>query len=74
VGFQTEVQKDFTHHELNLEKDDTVYIFSDGYPDQFGGRKGRIMIKRFKQLLLSIQDKTMNEQKAILETTIAECP
>ena len=73
VGFQLEEQKDFTHHKLKLEKKDTIYLFSDGYPDQFGGPKGRkFMIKRFKQLLLSIQDKTMNEQKTILETTMAE--
>ncbi|HHZ63889.1 MAG TPA: pas/pac sensor protein, partial [Flavobacteriales bacterium] len=73
VGFQTEQQNAFTHHELKLEKGDTVYIFSDGYPDQFGGPKNKkFMMKHFKKLLLSVQDKTMNEQKTILETTMAE--
>ena len=73
VGFHTGAQKPFTHHELKLEKGDTVYIFSDGYPDQFGGKKDKkFMMKNFKKLLLSIQDKTMNEQKEILETTMAE--
>jgi serine phosphatase RsbU (regulator of sigma subunit) len=73
VGFYTGEQKPFTHHELKLEKGDTVYIFSDGYPDQFGGPKDKkFMMKNFKKLLLSIQDKTMNEQKAILEETMAE--
>ena len=73
VGFHTGEQKPFTHHELKLEKGDTVYIFSDGYPDQFGGPKDKkFMMKNFKKLLLSIQDKTMNEQKTILETTMAE--
>ena len=73
VGFHTGEQKPFTHHELKLEKGDTVYIFSDGYPDQFGGKKDKkFMMKNFKKLLLSIQDKTMNEQKTILETTMVE--
>ena len=71
VGFHTGAQKPFTHHKLN--KGDTVYLFSDGYPDQFGGKKDKkFMMKNFKKLLLSIQDKTMNEQKTILETTMAE--
>ena len=73
VGFHTGEQKPFTHHEVKLEKGDTIYLFSDGYPDQFGGKKDKkFMMKNFKKLLLSIQDKTMNEQKAILETTMAE--
>ena len=73
VGFHTGAQKPFTHHELKLEKGDTVYLFSDGYPDQFGGKKDKkFMMKNFKKLLLSIQDKTMNEQKTILEETMAE--
>ena len=73
VGFFTGEQKPFTHHELTLEKGDTVYIFSDGYHDQFGGPKDKkFMLKNFKKLLLSIQDKGMSEQKATLETTMAE--
>ena len=73
VGFHTGEQKPFTHHELKLEKGDTIYLFSDGYPDQFGGQRNKkFMMKNFKKLLLSIQDKTMNEQKAILEETMTE--
>ena len=73
VGFYTGEQKPFTHHELKLEKGDTVYLFSDGYPDQFGGPKDKkFMMKNFKKLLLSIQDKSMNDQKTILESTMAE--
>jgi len=73
VGFHTMEQKPFTDHTLKLDKGDTVYIFSDGYPDQFGGPKNKkFMMKNFKKLLLSIQDKTMNEQKTILEDTMKE--
>jgi len=73
VGFHEDNQKAFTNNEIKLSKGDCVYIFSDGYPDQFGGPKQKkFMMKNFKKLLLSIQDKTMNEQKHILETTMAE--
>lgn len=73
VGFHNIEEKPYTHHELTLEKGDTIYLFSDGYVDQFGGKRNKkFMIKNFKKLLLSIQDKTMNEQKDILQTTMAE--
>ncbi|HIA37027.1 MAG TPA: hypothetical protein EYN89_09950 [Flavobacteriales bacterium] len=73
VGFHNIEEKPYAHHELTLEKGDTIYLFSDGYVDQFGGpREKKFMMKNFKKLLLSIQDKTMNEQKDILETTMAE--
>ncbi|HIO72743.1 MAG TPA: hypothetical protein EYN38_06510, partial [Flavobacteriales bacterium] len=66
-------QEAFTHHEVQLEKGDSVYLFTDGYHDQFGGPKNKkFMMKNFKKLLLSIQDETMEKQKTILETTMAE--
>lgn len=58
----------FTQHTIKLQKGDTIYMFTDGFADQFGGKKGKkLMYKPFKNLLLSIQDKTMDEQKAMLE-------
>ncbi|MCB9360990.1 MAG: SpoIIE family protein phosphatase [Flavobacteriales bacterium] len=60
--------QDFTSHTFNLKPNDTVYIFSDGYADQFGGEKGKkFKAKAFKELLLSIVSKTMDEQKIILD-------
>ena len=48
-----------------------MYIFSDGYPDQFGGEKGKkFMIKRMKELILSIQPENMVRQKEIIEKTL----
>ncbi len=62
---------DFTNHELKISKGDTFYIFSDGYADQFGGENSKkFMTKRFKNLLLDIQEKTLNEQKKVLKETI----
>ncbi|MCW8899039.1 MAG: serine/threonine-protein phosphatase, partial [Flavobacteriales bacterium] len=58
----------FTTHEIVLQKGDIIYIFTDGYADQFGGPKGKkLMYKPFKNLLLSVQEKTMDEQKRVLE-------
>ena len=54
-----------------MYKGDTLYLFSDGYADQFGGPKGKkFRYKQFKQLLLSIYDKSMEEQNEILKGTI----
>jgi len=61
----------FTYSEIKFEKGDLIYMFSDGYPDQFGGKKGKkFMSKRFRKLLVSIADKKMDEQKEILNQTI----
>jgi serine phosphatase RsbU (regulator of sigma subunit) len=57
-------QQPFTTHQFELQKDDTIYIFSDGYVDQFGGEKGKkLKVKAFRILLLSIQEKAMDKQK-----------
>jgi serine phosphatase RsbU (regulator of sigma subunit) len=61
-------KKEFTKHEIALEKDDAIYIFSDGYPDQFGGLDNRkFMTKQFKELLIRIQEYPLEEQKKILK-------
>jgi ligand-binding sensor domain-containing protein/serine phosphatase RsbU (regulator of sigma subunit) len=68
-----ENMNDFTTHEKDLKKGDTIYIFSDGFPDQFGGPKGKkFKYRPFQELLLSIQDKTMEEQNSILSNTFDE--
>ncbi|RLC37414.1 hypothetical protein DRH27_03890 [Candidatus Falkowbacteria bacterium] len=72
-GFVGEKLENFTNHNIKLMKGDSVYIFSDGYPDQFGGEKGKkFKYRQFQELLLSIQDKSMMEQKEILDKTIAD--
>lgn len=64
--FRKEVN--FVNHEIQVEKGDTLYIFSDGYIDQFGGEKGyRFNSKKFKNLLIPIAQKPMSEQKEILD-------
>jgi serine phosphatase RsbU (regulator of sigma subunit) len=66
IGFY-EKDGNFTLHEIEIEKNDTIYLFSDGIIDQFGGSANkRFMIKRLKELLLGNYKKTMIRQKEIL--------
>ncbi|HHZ65351.1 MAG TPA: hypothetical protein EYN51_07630, partial [Flavobacteriales bacterium] len=61
------MQESFSNHEIDLQKGDTLYIFSDGYVDQFGGKKGKkFMGRRFRQMILDINDKNMKEQEAFI--------
>ena len=58
----------YTTHTFDLERGDVIYIFSDGYVDQFGGVKGKkFRAKAFREILLSIQEKSMEEQKQLLD-------
>jgi serine phosphatase RsbU (regulator of sigma subunit) len=60
----------FTTHHIELQQGDRLYIFSDGYADQFGGEKGKkFKAANLKKLLLSIQHESMEQQKTILQQT-----
>ncbi|HEY6161561.1 MAG TPA: tetratricopeptide repeat protein [Bacteroidia bacterium] len=72
-GFIDEELRLFTNHEMELQKGDMIYIFTDGYADQFGGAKGKkFKYKQMQELLHSIHLKPMEEQKEILDSTINE--
>jgi len=61
----------FKNHQLDLKSGDVVYVFSDGYPDQFGGsRNKKFMTKRFREMLVEIHSQPMKEQKESLTTRI----
>jgi len=63
----------YTNHELILEKGDCFYVFTDGFPDQFGGPKGRkFMYKSFKQLLMRISSKPMSHQQVELNNVLSD--
>jgi serine phosphatase RsbU (regulator of sigma subunit) len=73
VGFHDKLDVPFTNTVMPIQKGDAMYIFSDGYVDQFGGENGKkFMAKRFKQLLLDIQEMAMEEQKEFLDKTTIE--
>ncbi|GAB4287597.1 MAG: hypothetical protein Kow0068_13350 [Marinilabiliales bacterium] len=60
----------FTTHEFKLKHGDVLYLFSDGFADQFGGNKGKkFMYKPFKKLLKDISNQPMINQLEHLETT-----
>ncbi|MBI4649323.1 MAG: SpoIIE family protein phosphatase [Bacteroidia bacterium] len=66
VGIYMEM-KPFTHNEICLNKDDIIYLSSDGYIDQFGGEnRKKLLNKRFKEILLKVSKEPMNIQKEML--------
>ncbi len=65
------VDKEFTNKDFDLQKDDIIYLFTDGYIDQFGGETGqKYRQKPFRELLLKIASKDMSKQKDMLEKTM----
>jgi CheY-like chemotaxis protein len=67
VSYSQRINRPFTKHNVKLNIGDVLYIFSDGYIDQFGGDHGmKYKTKSLKELLLSIYHKPMCEQKEIL--------
>lgn len=71
VGIDIDYEKSFTNNELSLSSGDTLYLFSDGYPDQFGGINGeKFKYKRFRELLLKCSSMPVEEQLTIIEDTM----
>ena len=67
IGKYTE-PKPFTTHTINLIKGDSIFIFSDGFVDQFGGERGKkYKPANLRKLLLSCHDQPMEKQKKMLE-------
>ena len=66
--------KPFTNHHFTLTKGDVIYLFTDGYADQFGGETGqkKLTRKRFKDLLQTIQDQSMHQQEQYLDKFIVD--
>ncbi|OFY20007.1 MAG: hypothetical protein A2W98_13570 [Bacteroidetes bacterium GWF2_33_38] len=70
IGLYEKMDK-YTNHLINLQKSDTIYLFSDGYADQFGGsRKKKFKYNQFKKLFIDNCHLPMSEQKIILNNTI----
>ncbi len=68
IGFYSGIEKEFETKTFQLQKDDTIYLYTDGFIDQFGGQKNKKLNKsNFKDLLNTINDMTMDEQEAFLE-------
>jgi serine phosphatase RsbU (regulator of sigma subunit) len=60
----------YTHQEIDICKGDMVYVFSDGYADQFGGEDSRkFLMANFKKLLIEVHALPADQQKEKLEQT-----
>lgn len=72
VGKHDRQDVSFTQQEIQLQTGDVVYTLTDGFPDQFGGEKGKkFMSKNLRELLIANAHLPMQEQKELLETTFA---
>lgn len=68
IGFQLKSPPPFTTNQINLEKNDTIILFTDGFADQFGGSKNKkYKYKPLKELLLAIRELPAKEQQSQLE-------
>jgi len=73
IGIYEGENQPFSKKELNFDENDIIYMFSDGYADQIGGPERKTFrSKNFKELLMTIHRKPMNEQKIILEKKFEE--
>ena len=73
IGGIAEEGYSFSGETMDLEDGDMVYLFSDGYKDQFGGPNGKkFMNSRLKKLLISVSDKAAAEQHATLENEFVQ--
>ncbi len=67
LEMENEVKRTFTNHSISIEKGDTIYLFSDGYADQFGGAKGKkFMVGNMQKLVSNIYHKPIKEQEKLL--------
>ena len=68
IALHTGKKLPFTSHEIEVKKGDMLYIYSDGFADQFGGERGKkYMSGKFKKYLLSISDKPIDKQDTLIK-------
>ncbi len=73
LGYYQGTFKTFAKKDIQLEYGDVLYLFSDGFVDQKGGKDNKkFMSRKFKNLLLRIHEEPMRDQKNILEKTLAD--
>ena len=73
VGLSVIDNKPFTNHKIKLKKGDMIYVYSDGYQDQFGGPKGKkYMVKKFKTFLTEISNLPIEEQRVKIQEEFHE--
>lgn len=72
IGIHWE-ETEFRNQIVELKENDSIYVFSDGYVDQYGGEhRKKFKTQKFKELLLSVQAESMEKQKQIIDSTFEE--
>ncbi len=71
-GLQAEAERKFTNHKITLSKGDRIYVSTDGFADQFNVSDKKLMTSKFKEILLSIRQKSMPEQEKFLDDYIED--
>ena len=67
IGSFVPGEKEFSELEVSVKKNDMIYLFSDGYPDQFGGLKGKkFMGRNFRALLIEVSKEDTQKQQEII--------
>lgn len=73
IGGYTPNDQIFQEHSIHVNAVDKIYLFSDGYADQFGGEKGKkLTTRKFKELLISNSSLNMEAQHKVLQSFIKE--
>ncbi len=70
IGIHLNFERPFTNNVIEVKRGDRIYLFSDGYADQFGGKRNKkFRYKQFQELLIEIHEQPFEEQKRILRET-----
>jgi serine phosphatase RsbU (regulator of sigma subunit) len=73
IGIHIKEKEHFTDHEIEVQKDDMLYLYSDGYQDQFGGeRRKKFLPKNLRAKLVEISDKPVTTQKEMLNQSFLD--
>ena len=71
VGTPLKNNPSYELHTLSIKEGDSIYLSTDGYQDQFGGKEDRkFMISNMRELLLEIHKEPIDEQNKVLDDTI----
>jgi serine phosphatase RsbU (regulator of sigma subunit) len=72
IGISDEMDN-FKFHEIDIQREDSFYLFTDGFPDQFGGpNHKKFSYRRFREHLIKVKAKSMSDQKILLEKAFIE--
>ena len=73
IGIDPVEEKPFENHNISLENDDMLYMFSDGFADQFGGEQGKkFKYRAFRELLIRASELSVTDQKELINQTFSE--